>query len=292
MCIRDRSTIVDDSGGTAPLDQSSLSAVAFAVSVSTDTDGDGVVDAEDADKDGDGILNIDEAEFVSIDQLGTPTGLNGADRLNVQTGDVYTFPGVFGGDDVRIEFTDVVINGAASASISNSGSLTISDHEDGNEDFLLYTLSVVEANSVTAANPAGIPIQLLNAELFIGDIDARNGDDFSDIGGVGPGGSTVDSVTAGSQLVNFAYPAGSSAAGYDNYALATYGIGNPDRFEPDFGVTFAYITFDSVNALHGVDGDDAGDRGAVLSLSEYVPIDTDGDGAPCLLYTSPSPRDS
>ena len=48
--------------------------------------------------------------------------------------------------------------------------------------------------------------------------------------------------------------------------------------DPDFGVTFSYITFDSANALHGVDGDDAGDRGAVLSLSAYVPIDTDGDG--------------
>ena len=64
------------------------------------------------------------------------------------------------------------------------------------------------------------------------------------------------------------------------YKRQTYGIGNPDRFEPDFGVTFAYITFDSVNALHGVDGDDAGGRGAVLSLSAYVPIDTDGDGVP------------
>ena len=41
-----------------------------------DTDGDGVDDEFDLDKDGDGILNIDEAEFVSVDRLGTPTAVS------------------------------------------------------------------------------------------------------------------------------------------------------------------------------------------------------------------------
>ena len=79
--------------------------------VPPDKDWDGIPDDQDRDADGDGILDIDEAEFVSVDRLGTPTGINGADRNNVQTGDVFIFPGVFGGNDIRVEFTNVTLNG-------------------------------------------------------------------------------------------------------------------------------------------------------------------------------------
>ena len=52
--------MVDDSGGTAPTNTSSLSSTAFAINLAADTDGDGVINADDVDDDNDGILDVDE----------------------------------------------------------------------------------------------------------------------------------------------------------------------------------------------------------------------------------------
>ena len=54
------STVVDDSGGVAPTNTSSLSTNIFALNLAADTDGDGVINADDVDDDNDGILDVDE----------------------------------------------------------------------------------------------------------------------------------------------------------------------------------------------------------------------------------------
>ena len=59
------STIVDDSGGVAPFDTSSLSADSFAALVGSDKDGDGVADSADLDDDNDGILDTNEG-FLEV----------------------------------------------------------------------------------------------------------------------------------------------------------------------------------------------------------------------------------
>ncbi len=60
------STIIDNSGGMAPTNTSSLSSSSFVINLAADTDGDGVIDSEDVDDDNDGILDVIEAGLVPI----------------------------------------------------------------------------------------------------------------------------------------------------------------------------------------------------------------------------------
>ncbi len=71
------STVVDDSGGVAPTNTSSLSSSAFMVDIAADTDGDGIINAEDIDSDNDGILDVVEAGLVP-----TPGILGQADAFD------------------------------------------------------------------------------------------------------------------------------------------------------------------------------------------------------------------
>ena len=71
------STVVDDSGGVAPTNTSSLSSSAFMVDIAADTDGDGIINSEDIDSDNDGILDVVEAGLVP-----TPGILGQADAFD------------------------------------------------------------------------------------------------------------------------------------------------------------------------------------------------------------------
>ena len=182
----------------------------------------------------------------------------------------------------------------------------------------------VETGSVTTGNLNGNVVPTANVEVFIGDIDARNNSQFSDVGGIDTAtGSTPDSVVVGSELSPFSYPAGSGAGSFDAFTLTsvvdndnnTNGTSDGSNTNPDFGVSFLYEDYESGTFLHGVTGTGIGAaRGAVFSFSGEIVRDTDGDGiadhrdldsdndgisdlvesgqnASCLLYTSPSPRD-
>ena len=251
-----------------------------------DTDGDGVDDAFDLDKDGDGILDVDEGVETIVLESGRfpngsdPVAINGGNQSDLSTGDIFVFPGAFGGFDLRFEVREVNTI-SATASLSNSGSLLLAGTGDNEISYILYDLSFVESGSVQA-DPTfvGTNVPITNAEVFIGDIDAQNGRDFSDIGGVNTAiGSIPDSLVVGSDISPFTYPAGVSAADYESFGLTNLGTGNPDRNNPDFGVSALYSTFEFGSYLHGVDGlRGSGNRGAVFAFSGGLPTDTDGDG--------------
>ncbi len=268
------------------IETQALASTSFAGVLMTDTDGDGIDDADDADKDGDGILNVDEGlESIVLESGRFPAGsapvaVNGGDQNNLATGDIFVFPGAFGGFDLRFEITEVNTI-SAEARLNDNGTLLLEFTGDNEISYIVYDLSVVEIGSVQAdPGLVGITVPITNAEVFIGDIDARNGRDFSDIGGVNTSsGSTPDSLVVGSELSVFDYPAGVSAAAFDTFGLTNLGTGNPDRNEPDFGVSALYSTFESGSFLHGVDGVDGdGNRGAVFAFSGELPRDVDGDG--------------
>ena len=169
---------------------------------------------------------------------------------------------------------------SATASLSPSGNFFLNDTDDFEVSYIAYQISVVEPGSVTAGNLGGTIVPLSNAEAVIGDIDARTGRDFSDVGGVDlTTGSTPDSITVGSELVSFNFPAGTLAANFDTYVLDNFGTSEPDTTNPDFAVIANYDNFTSGTYLHGVFGEDGnGNRGAVFGFSADIVRDTDGDG--------------
>ena len=257
--------------------------------VVNDKDWDGIPDDQDADADGDGILDVDESGFqafslVSNNFPSAPVAVNGGDAGNLASGDVFVVPGAFGNFDARIEFVDVTLNGnpgsTATADINNNGRLTIRGAGDNEVNFVAYELSVVESGSVTAGNLAGSVVPVVNAEVFIADIDARNNRQFSDVGGFDPTtSSTPDSVTVGAELEPTNSFAGTGAGNFDAFQLINFGTSEGSNTNPDFGVTFLFDNFQSGTFLHGVNGIDGdGNRGAVFSFSGQIVMDTDGDG--------------
>ena len=249
-----------------------------------DTDGDGLDDADDSDDDNDGILDTEEGlqsfsvESGAIGSAAIP--INGGDLANLDTGDVFVSPGVIAGFDVRVEIVEVNTTSANARVSSGSGALFLDGTGDNEISYLAYELSVVEAGSVTINNLDGNAAQLVNAEVVIGDIDARSGFNFSDVGGVDTAtGSTPTSVTTGSELTSFSYPAGTGAASFETFVLDTFGTSESDTTDPRFAITITYDNFESGTFLHGVTGVDAdGDRGSVYRFSGEIIRDTDGDG--------------
>ena len=174
--------------------------LATITTVSFDKDGDGVADVDDLDDDNDGILDIDEGyqsfTLESDDFPSAPIAIN-VDPMatSLVTGDVFVVENV-GDFDVRIEFTEVNLETAgATATINNAGRITIRNAGDNEINYVAYELSIVESGSVTAGNLAGTIVPVVNAQVFISDIDARNNSQFSDVGGIDTAtGSTPDAV--------------------------------------------------------------------------------------------------
>ena len=82
------STVVDDSGGIAPFDTSSLSAASFAISLAADTDGDGILNVNDVDDDNDGILDTEEGlgeDAFAPDSVTLTRSGNDSDVAGVET---------------------------------------------------------------------------------------------------------------------------------------------------------------------------------------------------------------
>ncbi len=245
----------------------------------TDIDNDGLSANHDLDDDNDGILDTAEGystEAVSfqINTFGVPTPVSaGADPADIQAGDVFVYSNIATGLDLRVGIIEKV--GAASL---NGGEIDVGNQGLADE-YVVYDLSVVESGSVTTANLAGTSTSIVNAELFIGDLDS-NGFNFSDYGGYETSvGSAPSAVSVGSQLTGLSGvgPAGS----FDSYALQVFGTVNNTNSNPDFGVSLQYDNFTSGRFVHGVTGlTQPFDRGAFLSLTGTIvtTVDRDNDG--------------
>ena len=81
------STVVDDSGGVAPFDTSSLSAAAFNTLIDTDTDGDGVINRDDIDDDNDGILDTEEGFDATTMEVRDSDGDGRFDHVDIDSDD-------------------------------------------------------------------------------------------------------------------------------------------------------------------------------------------------------------
>jgi len=83
------STIVDDSGGVAPTNTSSLSSAAFSINLAADTDGDGVINSVDVDDDNDGILDvIERLDTLDVQVVNVINDTTGVLTSNGQTSNV------------------------------------------------------------------------------------------------------------------------------------------------------------------------------------------------------------
>ena len=275
---------------TGAVETRTIQAAGFA-GILADFEGDGVDDVDDLDDDNDGILDTEEGtqafSLASSNFPAAPVAINGGDAGDLDSGDVFVVPGAFGNFDLRIDFTEVNTD-SASANIADNGRITISGAGDNEVNYVTYELSIVESGSVTAGNLAGTITPAANVEVFIADIDARGGSDFSDVGGIDTAtGSTPDSITVGSLLSPFNYPGNSGADTFDSVALTgivdndptTNGISDGTNTNPDHGVSYLYDSFESGTFLHGTTGTGIGqNRGAVFSFSGEIVRDTDGDG--------------
>lgn len=157
------STVVDDSGGVAPFNTSSLSSVAFSILIAADTDGDGILNSVDIDDDNDGILDSVELGMAP------PTGVVGAldlrdtdldglfdhididsdddgitDTIEAQTTDGFIAPSGTGNPDIGGSFIDVNRDGLddrfdaglIAGGVANGIGLTPTDTDGlGNADY-------------------------------------------------------------------------------------------------------------------------------------------------------------
>ena len=187
---------------------------------SQDSDGDGIPDSTDVDDDNDGI--IDTYECSASIQFTNSSVLTAADLNDVKAGEkvVYSNAILFQNQYYDIVLTITAISG--SFTVDCDGKLDVSSFNSSNDDYITYSIDLVEAGSATALDPIGVPAVLYGIILESRDIDTSSGDNFTEIVGFNP--STVTSIispylSATTNLEQAGFVNGGGPAGYTLYRL-------------------------------------------------------------------------
>ncbi|MCC1484138.1 Ig-like domain-containing protein, partial [Winogradskyella immobilis] len=260
-------------------------------------DGDSVPDFCDLDDDNDGILDTDECTEVNLLQTAGNDWSAVIGNINdLLIGNVlvktnyYTDPITSEVFDLRAEIVstfnavtgeNTTVGTAFSPGTTISFSADNYTIENGNpseEESFEIEISLVEASSVTAGTPAGIPVVVDNVQVRIFDLDNRNNAplDFTDIGGFDPAGALIQ---VGAELERYVLANGSVVYGLDDFTVGD----NADNTDEDYAVFVSYPVFTSATIRHGVFGTNTvsgSNRGGVLNLRITACPDTDGDGTP------------
>ena len=166
-----------------------------------DFDNDGVPNTIDLDDDNDGILDTDEgAEQFTTSNPTAFTKVSGTGtNSNVDVNDVYLYEDFLTIDgnnyDMRAEVLEISLGATTNGDsyrINLHGSLNVpalgySGIEATENDFYRIQFSFIEANSISGPNPEGALANIPNVSATISDIESSNGDNVSEIGGIGRG---------------------------------------------------------------------------------------------------------
>lgn len=163
-----------------------------------DTDGDGIGDFCDKDDDNDGITDEKEcpAESLTVDSEDIWVSIAGANPNDIKVGDVFIVEDHFMNStnslDLRFELLGKFENGVSTdrfiVDFSNSNGVQINDPKPSDRTYITYSLSWVNANSVTDSDKEGVlTTPFTYADLTIIDLDneasaGTNSDaNFSDV---------------------------------------------------------------------------------------------------------------
>ena len=292
------STVVDDSGGVAPTNTSSLSSASFTLNLAADTDGDGIINSDDVDDDNDGILDVDEGlrqdsfapDSTILTRGGVDTVVTGVETV-LQVGDVirYTNSITIDGQSIDAVITILEISTLSSNGeirLSSNASPTIFVDENVNlEPFVRYSVELFEAGTniaVTLVNPTA---------LTFTDIDSGDNRDISEV--VGIQSSAADSVELGDNLTSGGFVVGTTApTGFDYFRLDPTVVGdvtdfvgeeNTDPEDEDAIILANFSSFSSAEFVLGSTGSYTGNPGVargfrVLDFTVTLGNDSDGDG--------------
>ena len=225
------------------------------------------------------------SSFEGRDASGNPAGFD-ADGLEVGDFIVYEDTVIAGYNpaaaiDVVFEVTGINLNSAVPpnsvpsdrVTISNSGSILLTDSRSMSDPFITYRLIPMRAGTVTSTVASGTPLSLINTEISLQDVDSISRQNTSDVAGFlnsNPGNFTVSL----NDTVPLSFQNGGGPAGFTTYTqppVSTNPVSWDGALSGDFldhTVDLSYPIFTQGEYLHGLTGFStrSNNRGAVVAL--------------------------
>ncbi|WP_298418229.1 choice-of-anchor U domain-containing protein, partial [uncultured Kordia sp.] len=263
-----------------------------------DADVDGIPDGCDLDDDNDGILDVDEriCDTYTFSQAGSVvTQVAGSGSIaDVAVNDKYVFSNALTSGLGNYDILLTIVNRSSSGPvIISASSLLTLNGATIDDNWVEFTVEIVESGSATVATPTGILVTLYNFTLVLGDIDSVGGVDVGEIVGFKPTGVSTSIVGTSLEAGGFDN-GGTLSSPYQLYRLRkdiagntidwTDEVNNAPPFggtsATDFAIRLTYPIFNGGTYVYGSTGSATAtgqSRGMVLISDTTSCVDADFD---------------